>query len=99
MESIIVQPGETKTAYWFVNLSGTLYYKINNRSGTHKLKAQWVKGPFGSTEDIPDLYLQGNIPFKGFIWGKLKVFGADSETVMQVTDSARVASNFPSIHF
>lgn len=98
-DTITVQPNETKKIYSYINLKGTLHYKIQNKSGTNKVKAWWVKGPFGSVEGVGDLVGSGSIPFKGLVWGKLKVSGADSETIIYVTEQAGVASNFPSIHF
>ena len=99
MEIIKINPNEIKTAYWFINLKGKIYFKINNKSGSNRLKAWWVKGPFGTVENIPDLILKGQTPYLGIGWGKLKVSGADSETIMFVTESAQVASNFPSVQF
>jgi hypothetical protein len=99
MDTITLNPGEEKTAFFFINLKGRLFYKITNRSGTNKVNARWVKGPFGSSEDIGVLANAGNIPFKGLLWGKLKISNADSETRMQVTEDAQVAQTFPDISF
>ena len=88
-----------KVAFYFINLSGRLFYKIGNKSGTNKVRAWWIKGPFGSVEGIPDLVGSGYIRFKVLIWGKLKVAGADSETIIYVTEDAKVGTNFPPIHF
>jgi hypothetical protein len=98
-DTIKILPGETKQIYFYVNLDGRLYYKIQNKSGTNKVKAWWIKGPFGSVEGISDLVGTGNIPFKGLLWGRLKVSNADSETMIYVTEEAQVANNFPTIHF
>lgn len=98
-DQVRINPNETKDLYFFINLSGRLYYKVQNKSGTNKVKAWWVKGPFGSVEGVGNLVGSGNIPFKGLLWGKLKVSDADSETVIYVTEEAKVANNFPTIHF
>lgn len=99
MDTILLSPNETKVAFYYINLKGRLFYKIGNKTGTNKVKAWWIKGPFGSVEGIPDLVGSGSIPFKGLLWGKLKVSGADSETKIFVTEDAEVATKFPSIHF
>ena len=99
MDTIILNPNETKVAFYYINLSGRLFYRIGNKSGTNRVKSCWIKGLFGSVEGIPDLVGNGNIPFKGLLWGKLKVSGADSETTIYVTEDAKVARNFPGISF
>ncbi len=99
MDKIVLLPDETKVAFYFINLKGRLFYKIGNKSGTNRIKAWWVKGPFGSVQSIPDLIGNGNTPFKGLLWGRLKVSGADSETIIYVSEDARVALKFPSIEF
>ncbi|HWJ30212.1 MAG TPA: hypothetical protein VNS32_26995, partial [Flavisolibacter sp.] len=85
MDMILLHPDETKVAFYFINLKGRLFYKIGNKAGTNKVKAWWVKGLFGSVEAIPDLVDSGYIPFKGLLWGKLKVSNAESETVIYLT--------------
>lgn len=98
MDTIILNPNETKVAFYYINLSGRLFYKIGNKSGTNRVRAWWIKGPFGSVEGIPDLVGNGNMPFKGLLWGKLKVSGADSQTTIYVTEDAQVGKSFPPIH-
>jgi hypothetical protein len=99
METIQLNPNETKVAFYYINLTGRLFFKIGNKSGTNRVKAWWIKGPFGSVEGIPDLVGSGSIPYKGLLWGKLKVSEADSETIIYLTEDSKVANNFPSIHF
>lgn len=99
MDNVTVNPGEKKTAFWYINLSGRLFFKITNKSGTNLLSASWIKGPFGSEENIGELTGSGKIDFKGILWGKLKVFDADSATVIQVSEDALVAHNFPPVNF
>jgi len=55
MDTILLNPNETKVAFYYINLSGKLFYKVGNKSGSNKVKAWWIKGPFGSVEGIPDL--------------------------------------------
>ena len=98
-DSVTLQPGKSQVAFWYVNLSGKLHYKVTSKSGKNWVKAWWVKGPFGTVEGIPELVNNGTIVFKGIVWGKLKVEAIDSETVVQVSEDARVAANFPTITF
>jgi len=81
------------------NLSGDVYYKITNKSGTNKLNAWWVKGPFGSVEGIGIITGFGRAKFKGLLWGKLRAGGADSETIVQITDQSSIATSFPKLNF
>lgn len=98
-QTIILLPGETKVLYYYVNLSGRIFYRIINKSGTNKINCWWVKGPFGTVQGIGQLINSGSTPSKGLLWGKLKVSGADSETTILISDQASVAINFPSIHY
>lgn len=98
-KTIILHPNETKDIYFFINLNGSVFYKIVNKSSTNRIKGWWLKGPFGSKEDIGTLSNTGSTPFKGLIWGRLKAYGADSETTILITESAQVAINFPSINY
>lgn len=98
-QTLILHPNQTKVIYFYFNLKGKVYYRISNKSGSNKIICWWVKGPFGAVEGIGTLRNNGNIPFKGLVWGKLKASGADSETKILITDNSAIASNFPSIHF
>ena len=94
METIYISPNETKVIYFYINISGKLYFKITNKSGTNSLGMRWIKGPFGTVENLGKVQGQGSLEFKGFIWGKLKALDADSETMIQITERAEVAHNF-----
>lgn len=99
METININPGETKTIYFFINLKGKVFLKIRNRSQTNKITCWWVKGPFGSVEGIGEIIGGGTLAFKGLLWGKLKASNVDSETTIMITDQASVAATFPDTHF
>lgn len=99
MDKFILSPGETKIVYFFLNLDGRVYFKIRNQSKSNRLKAWWIKGPFGSEEAIPDLVSGGSVDMKGVLWGKLKVGGADSRTIIYITDQAKISYSFPDIKF
>jgi hypothetical protein len=99
MDKITLNIGETKTAYFFINLSGRVYFKVQNQSKTNTVMAWWIKGPFGLKETLPNLVSGGSVPLKGVVWGKLKVSGADSETIIYITDQASIATQFPKIEF
>jgi hypothetical protein len=99
MKTIQLNPRETKTIFLFINLTGKVFLKIGNRSQSNKITCWWVKGPFGSVENLGDISGSAVLEFKGLIWGKLRASGADSETVIIVTENASIAASFPDIHF
>lgn len=99
MKSYLILPGQRVEIYRHYNGAGNVYYKINNKSGTNRINMWWTVGPFGSNKRLGFLSDRGSIEIKGFIWGRLKVGEADSETVIQIHDDPNVAMNFPPIHF
>lgn len=99
METIELNPGETKNIFFYINLKGELRYKISNESGTNKLTFWWVRGPFGTVKGLGELVGEGTLKYDGFLWGKLKASSADSRTFVQVTERSNVNQKFPPIHF
>jgi len=99
MKTIVISPGEIKQIFFFINIKGRVLFKITNRSGTNSIGLRWIKGPFGSVENLGRITGTGSLEFKGFIWGKLKALDADSETVIQITERAEVANKFPPVEF
>ncbi len=99
MQKIRVEAGQNKTIYSHLNASGHVFFRISNKSNTNKAKLWWVKGPFGSIENLGEFKGTGKIKIKGVLWGKLRIGQLDSSTVVQVHDDPRVNTNFPSIEF
>jgi hypothetical protein len=98
-KTIELLPGETKVLEWWVNLSGRLYVRIQNESGTNSLNCWWITGPFGSVQSIGTLVGFADLELPGFGWGKLKANSADSKTTVWVTELAQVAGAWPKIPF
>ena len=99
MDKHQISKGTSKTVYSHINSKRFVFYKIQNKSGNHKAKFWWVKGPFGSIEKVGVLSGSGKIKIKGTLWGKLRVGEINSDTLIQIHDDPRVNTNFPTIEF
>ncbi len=99
MKKIEINPSETKDAYFHINSKGHLTFKIESEDGNNSLKAWWIKGPFGTVEQIGFISGVGYTEIKGTLWGKLRITNAQSRTIILLSENTEPNFNFPPIEF
>lgn len=86
--------GQTIDAWFGVNVTGSLSYKIATRKGGEGVALWWIKYPLGSTEQLGIKLGTGTIPipiswWKGVVSAKLRA-SASTESILFLAENAQI---------
>lgn len=92
MKEIQIPAGESRDAWWGINVTGQIHYVIRNRDGSNKAKFWWIKWGIGSIDDVGERSNEGSlaIPIRwylGIVSAKLRV-SSTVDTVIRVEENS-----------
>jgi hypothetical protein len=98
MKEIRIPAGQARDVWWGVNVSGKLYYSIQNRDESNTANFWWIKWGVGSIEKIGERRNEGTltIPIRwylGVVSAKLRA-SATVDTIVRIQENSAPDKGF-----